>query len=237
MLYASVLRPPAHGAKLLRVDSAALKEIAGVVLVQEPGLVAVLHELPDVAEDALGKLRAEFTPSASPLADRNIYDHREHAQVPRRVVHAGGDLKQGRILAVQVCWTCEEEFFNDTFRPAAVVQVKAGLEAAGRIAPGEWVRYTVRVEADGGYARTARSTAKFGGHISIDCDGVDVTGPIAIPATFNLADPIEWRQAHHWNKIKAAAKLPLKNGLHVLTLHFLDQPVMNFDYLDFAKVE
>ena len=26
----------------------------------------------------------------------------------------------------------------------------------------------------------------------------------------------------------------LKKGIHVLTLHFIDQPVMNFDYMEFV---
>ena len=107
----------------------------------------------------------------------------------------------------------------------------------GWIAPGEWVRYTVEVKADGVYSLTTLYTSKFGGHISLDCDGVDVTGPLAIPSTYNAADPIEWRQAHHWNKIKTSARLTLMKGRHVLTLHFLDQPVMNFDYMDFEKAE
>jgi len=226
MLYASVLRPPAHGATLVRVDVSALKEADGFVVVQEPGLVAVLHELPDVAADGLGKMRAEFAPSASRLDDRNIYEHLEHADLAGRVVSQNGNLELGRSRAtrllettylnayvahaamethaalarvegdratvwastqnpfgardeiahalglpvanvrvitpfvgggfggkaqnrqaveaallskatrrpVQVMWTREEEFFNDTFRPAAVVTVKAGLDAAGHVA-------------------------------------------------------------------------------------------------------
>ena len=35
---------------------------------------------------------------------------------------------------VQVAWTRAEEFFYDTFRPAAVVKVKAGVDESGRIA-------------------------------------------------------------------------------------------------------
>jgi isoquinoline 1-oxidoreductase len=34
---------------------------------------------------------------------------------------------------VMVAWTREEEFFYDTFRPAAVVKIKSGLDAAGRM--------------------------------------------------------------------------------------------------------
>ena len=48
---------------------------------------------------------------------------------------------------VQVRWTREEEFFNDTFRPAAVVRVQAGLDDAGRIA---FWDYDVRFAGDRG---------------------------------------------------------------------------------------
>ncbi|MBK8476448.1 MAG: xanthine dehydrogenase family protein molybdopterin-binding subunit [Opitutaceae bacterium] len=226
MLYAAILRPPAHGATLLRIDTTAVREIAGLVLVQQPDLIAVLHEIPDLAQAALGQLRPEYSPSASVLDDRNIYDHLERTTPPTRVVVQHGDLPQGRAQAtrlleatyrnayvahapmethtalarvegdkatvwastqnpfgareeiakalglptdnvrvitpsvgggfggkavntqaveaarlakatgrpVQVAWTREEEFFNDSFRPAAVVKVQSGLDAADRIA-------------------------------------------------------------------------------------------------------
>jgi hypothetical protein len=105
----------------------------------------------------------------------------------------------------------------------------------GWIAPGEWVNYTVKVQEDGWYSLTVLYTSKFGGHISFDSDGVDVTGPLAIPSTFVAADPLEWRQAHHWNKINKLGRFRLKKGLQVLTLHFIDKPVMNFDFMEFVK--
>ena len=226
MLYARVLRAPAHGATLKQVDASAVHEIDGVVLVQLPELVAVLHEFPDVAESALGKLHADFEPSPSRLDDRTIYDHLEQAKGEPKVIARGGDIETGRARAVrrcdqtyrnpyvahaamethtalahvegnkatiwastqnpfgareeiahalglptpsvrvitpfvgggfggksfnlqaveaarlsketgrpvQVMWTREEEFFNDTFRPAAVVKIQSGLDDAGRIA-------------------------------------------------------------------------------------------------------
>jgi nicotinate dehydrogenase subunit B len=226
MLYARVLRAPAHGAKLRQVDASAVQGLAGIVVVQESGLVAVLHEQPEAAEAALGKLHADFEPSTSQLDDRNIYAHLEHSKLAARVVAQAGSLEQGRARSarlvettylnayvahaamethaalarvegdkatvwastqnpfgaraeiaqalglpelnvrvitpflgggfggkahnlqaveaarlsqatkrpVQVMWTREEEFFNDTFRPAAVVKVQAGLDQAGRIA-------------------------------------------------------------------------------------------------------
>jgi hypothetical protein len=121
--------------------------------------------------------------------------------------------------------------------PYNLVPPDANALYLGWIAPGEWVRYTVEVQADGRYSLMTMCTSKFGGHISLDCDGVDVTGPISILSTFNATDPIEWRQAHHWNKVLLPVNIALRKGRHVLTLHFLDQPVMNFDYMDFALVE
>ena len=65
MLYAKILRPPAHGATMKSVDTALAKAVAGVQVVQDGDLVAVLHEFPDVAEVALGKIKAGFdTPAA-----------------------------------------------------------------------------------------------------------------------------------------------------------------------------
>jgi Carbohydrate binding module (family 6) len=104
----------------------------------------------------------------------------------------------------------------------------------GWIAPGEWVKYTVDVKVEGYYSLNILYTSKFGGHISIDSNGVDVTGPLAIPTVYDAKDPLEWRQAHHWNKVNNLGKFYLKSGVQVLTLHFIDQPVMNFDYMEFV---
>jgi isoquinoline 1-oxidoreductase len=237
MLYARILRAPAHGAKLRTVDTSAAAAIDGVVVVQEPDLVAVLHPLPDVADDALSKVKAQFDPSPSKLDDRSIYAHLEKADVEPRVVAHGGDLDAGRALTVrrydqkylgsyvahaamethtalasvqkdkatvwastqnpfgareeiagalglpipsvrvitpflgggfggksfnlqaveaarlskatgrpvQVMWTREEEFFNDTFRPASVISIQSGLDGAGRIS---FWDYEVRFAGD-----------------------------------------------------------------------------------------
>ncbi len=75
MLYAKILRPPAHGAKLKSVDTAPAKAVAGVQVVQQGDLVAVLHELPDVAEAALEKVKAEFDVPEPTVDDKTIFDH------------------------------------------------------------------------------------------------------------------------------------------------------------------
>ncbi len=225
MLYARVLRPPAHGASLRQADLTAARALPGVVVVEQSDLVAVLHELPDAAEAALEKVRADYAPSPSPLDDRNLRDHLAKIEIAPRIGAHAGDLARGKTLTgrrlddsyynayvahaamethtalanvegkkatvwastqnpfgardeiaraldlpvpsvrvitpfvgggfggksfnlqaveaarlsqatgrpVQVMWTREEEFFNDTFRPAAVVNIQAGLDAGQRL--------------------------------------------------------------------------------------------------------
>jgi isoquinoline 1-oxidoreductase len=226
MLYARILRPPAHGAKLKSVDTAPAREIAGVQVVQDGDLVAVLHELPDVAETALGKIKAEFDVPEATVDDKNIFDHLLSVAPEPNILKQGGDLDEGKKLAakkfestylnsyvahspmethaalaqiegdkatvwastqnpfgardqiaqaigfpaekvrvitpfvgggfggktnnaeaveaarlakaigkpVQVMWTREEEFFFDTFRPAAVVKINSGVDGSGKMA-------------------------------------------------------------------------------------------------------
>jgi hypothetical protein len=52
-------------------------------------------------------------------------------------------------------------------------------------------------------------------------------------STNNAADPIAWRQWHHWNVLANLAEAELPKGVSVLTLHALAQGNMNFAYLEF----
>ena len=121
--------------------------------------------------------------------------------------------------------------------PFTIVKPEPDSLYLGWIAPGEWVKYTVDVQTEGDYTLNILFTSKFAGHISFDSDGVDVTGPLPIPSTATPADTIEWRQAHHWDKLTNVGKFHLKKGRQVLTLHFIDKPVMNFDYMDFVLLK
>ncbi len=226
MLYAKILRPPAHGATLKSVDTSAAKAVAGVQVVQDGDFIAVLHEFPDVADDALGKIKAEFDKPVATFDDKTVFDHLISVAPDPRVLKQGGDLDEGqkdaakkfestylnayvahspmephaalcqiegdkatvwvstqnpfgardriasalgfpvenvRVITpyvgggfggktdnqeateaarlakatgkpVQVMWSREEEFFYDTFRPAAVVKINSGVDAAGKMA-------------------------------------------------------------------------------------------------------
>jgi nicotinate dehydrogenase subunit B len=225
LLYAKILRPPAHDAKLVDVDVSAAKKVEGVRVIQDGDFVAVLHRHPDVAEAALSKIKAKFDTPASDLDDKTIFDYLLKHAPEGRTVSQAGDLQKAekeaqnvfeetyldgykahapiephtavvrldgdkatiwastqtpfnaqqeaaealglpvenvRIMPiftgggfggktrnlqiveaarlaklagqpVQVAWTRAEEFFYDSFRPAAVVKIKSGLDDKNRI--------------------------------------------------------------------------------------------------------
>jgi len=225
MLYAKILRPPAHGAKLRNVDTSAVEKIEGVQIVRDGDLIAVLHKNPDEAENALEKIKAQFDIPEAKVDDENIFDHLVNNAPRRDVVAEGGDIKTGEDIAdtiieqtylnsyvahatiethtalakiegdkatvwastqtpfplkdqiakaldfpsenvriitpfvgggfggksqnsqaveaarlakltgkpVQVGWSRAEEFFYDTFRPAAVVKIRSGITSSGKI--------------------------------------------------------------------------------------------------------
>jgi isoquinoline 1-oxidoreductase len=226
MLHARILRPPAHGATLKSVDTSAAEKLPGVRVVRDGDLIAVLHERPDMAEQALGLIKAQFDRPHTGLDDKTIFDHLLETAPKPQVVGNGGSVEGGERLSktlvdetylnsyvahaaiethtavasiengkatvwastqapfsvkpavaqalgmqpenvhvitpyvgggfggksgapqaveaarlakaagkpVQLVWDRSEEFFFDTFRPAAVVKIRSGVTAAGKIA-------------------------------------------------------------------------------------------------------
>lgn len=58
-------------------------------------------------------------------------------------------------------------------------------------------------------------------------------GPLVITPTNNPADPIAWRQWHHWNIMKNLTEMKLEKGINVLTVRILTEGNMNLATLDF----
>jgi hypothetical protein len=65
--------------------------------------------------------------------------------------------------------------------------------------PGEWINLTVDVAHAGADAADFLYTSNRGGTISVDVNGKDATGPLQIASTYDPADPLAWREWHHWN--------------------------------------
>jgi len=86
-----------------------------------------------------------------------------------------------------------------------------GGYALGYVAAGEWLQYSVSVAAAGSYTLEARvASVGAGGAFHVEVDGVDATGPLAVPNTGG------WQ---NWLTISRAG-LPLTAGSHVLRIVF-----------------
>ncbi len=225
MMYASILRPPAHGARMKSVDTSVAERIDGIKVIRDDDLVAVLHELPDVAENALSKIKVEWDVPLVQVDDKTIFDRLVAGAPEGDEEEREGDLDGGEKLAdvvveetylnsyvahapmephtalaqvegdkatvwastqapfrikeqvaevldvpadnvrvitpfvgggfggktrglqalqaarlakltgrpVQVAWSRADEFFHDTFRPAAVVKIKSGIADSGKM--------------------------------------------------------------------------------------------------------
>ncbi len=225
LIYARILRPPAHGAKLVSADTSAAKKIKGVRIIEAEDLIAVLHDDPEMADLAISNIKAQWEKPEARVDENNIFDHLLQVAPEGEAVSQGGNLAEGEKISkaiiekkyldgyvahaaiethtalakfegkrviiwastqnpfgvkdevaealglsrqdvrvitpyvgggfggkasnrqtveaarlsklsgkpVQVAWTRKEEFFYDTFRPAAVVKLRAGFGDSGRI--------------------------------------------------------------------------------------------------------
>jgi nicotinate dehydrogenase subunit B len=102
MLHARLVRPPALGARLKSADTSAAEKLPGVRVIRDEGLIAVLHERPDMAEQALRLVKAEFEPPHPGPDDGTIFDHLVKSAPTPQVVAECGSLADGEKLATAV---------------------------------------------------------------------------------------------------------------------------------------
>jgi isoquinoline 1-oxidoreductase len=109
MLYARILRPPAHRAQLKSVDTSAAEKIEDVLVIREGDLIAVLHPTPDGAEEALSKIKAQFDVPEENLDHKNIYEYLLKIPSEGDVIEQEGDLEEGKKLSTKII---ESTYFN-----------------------------------------------------------------------------------------------------------------------------
>ena len=109
MLHAKVLRPPSHDATLASVDVARAMNIKGTIVIQEDGLIAVLHENPDLADYALALVSAKWDVPDPKVDNQSIFDHLKKAAPSGRVYVEKGSLPDGHTAAKR---RVESEFYN-----------------------------------------------------------------------------------------------------------------------------
>ncbi len=121
MLYAHILRPPSHGATLLKADTAAAEQRPGVKVVKlgnldgldgPDGLVACLHADPEAAAAALAEVKAEWKTETLDLDPESIFDH-----VEKTATHADEKDRRGDVAAAR---TAASHVFESSYRKGYV---------------------------------------------------------------------------------------------------------------------
>jgi nicotinate dehydrogenase subunit B len=122
LLHARVLRPPAHGTTLVSVDTSAAAKMDGVTVVNQEGLVAVLHADPVAAEAALGRLKPEWTPAPPGAGTEGIFDDLLGRAPAPEVRGVKGDVEAARAAA--------SKRFEETYRKGYVAHAPMEPHAA-----------------------------------------------------------------------------------------------------------
>jgi hypothetical protein len=148
----------------------------------------------------------------------------------------GSYLNEFRIAeSVDISYTKFHDQIDNN--PYDLVTPPEGQLYVGWTEPGEWFNMTVNVAEAGDYVADLLYTSNRGGTISLDVNGKDATGPLTIMSTANAADPLAWRQWHHWNIAPGLVKIHLPAGKSILTVHVLTQGQMNLATFDFKKTK
>jgi len=144
----------------------------------------------------------------------------------------GSYLNQFRMdEGVDISYTKFQRQIDDN--PYNLAQPPVGQFYVGWTEPGEWFNMTVEVERSALYTVDLLYTSNRGGEISFDLNGKKLTGAVNILSTYDAADPVAWRQWHHWSVMNDLIEVKLRKGVQVLTLHVLSKGQMNFAYLEF----
>ena len=123
MVFARILRPPSHGAKLASVDFSEAEKMEGIQVVRDGDLVAVLHENRDMADRAIVKIKADYTFNEMPVDDKTIFEWMLKADSSARVANSIGDLEVGKKQSDKIF----ESEFHDPYLAHAPIETHTAL--------------------------------------------------------------------------------------------------------------
>jgi nicotinate dehydrogenase subunit B len=109
LLHARILRPPSHGAKLLTADVSEAEKIKGVQIVRDGDFIAVVSDDRDMVDQAIVKVKAEYTFDEIKVDDKTIFDRILKAESVANVLKSNGDIETGRKISDTLT---ESEFLN-----------------------------------------------------------------------------------------------------------------------------
>jgi nicotinate dehydrogenase subunit B len=123
MVHARILRPPSHGAKLASVDVTGAEKIAGVQVVRDGDFIAVLSENRDKADEAVVKIKAEYSFDEMKVNDKTLPEFMLKADSRVSVARTAGDLAAGK----QLCDKVFESEYHDPYLAHAPIEPHTAL--------------------------------------------------------------------------------------------------------------
>ena len=123
MVFARILRPPSHGAKLSSVDISGAEAIKGTQVVRDGDFIAVLNENRDMADEAVVKIKAEYTFNELKVNDKNLYDRMVGADSRANVMRTNGDMEAGSQLSDKIF----ESEFHDPYLAHTSIETHTAL--------------------------------------------------------------------------------------------------------------
>ncbi|HUX95437.1 MAG TPA: molybdopterin cofactor-binding domain-containing protein [Bacteroidales bacterium] len=123
MMFARILRPISLSGKLKSVDYSEAEKIAGVKVIRDGEMVAVLHENIYVAGKALEKIKAEYSYDEIQVNNKTIFDSMLKADSSANVGESAGDLDEGLKSSVKVI----ETEFHDPFLAHSPIETHTAL--------------------------------------------------------------------------------------------------------------
>jgi nicotinate dehydrogenase subunit B len=128
MLYARILRPPSLGAKLASVDLSEAEKIKGIQVVRDKDFIALLYLDRDRVDEAIVKVKAEYTFDEMQVDDKTIYNHYLKSASKGTVVRKKGDIASGRQSAEKIV---ESDFYNSYVAHAPIEPHVAAAKMEG----------------------------------------------------------------------------------------------------------
>lgn len=107
MVYARILRPPNFISRITSADWSDAEKVEGTSIIHEKDLIAVLNESRDRADEAIAKIKAEYTPDELTVNDNNIYEWLVKNAKIEEIVNKNGNPDQGKN---QIAKVFESEF-------------------------------------------------------------------------------------------------------------------------------
>jgi len=123
MVFARILRPPSHGAKLTSVDVTPAEKIEGVKVVRDGDFIAVISENHDKVDEAIVKIKAEYSFDELKVNDKTVFDWMLSADSAANVVRSAGDIEAGYKSSDKIF----ETEYNDPYDAHAAIETHTAL--------------------------------------------------------------------------------------------------------------